>query len=60
MDGSGKAVCASDGDKEVLGLEHPSTLTSMHNLASTYRNNDDGGGKAICVSDGDREDSTRA
>ncbi|KAL4772555.1 hypothetical protein BDW60DRAFT_207169 [Aspergillus nidulans var. acristatus] len=24
--------------KKVLGLEHSSTLTSMHNLASTYRN----------------------
>ena len=38
MDGGGKAVCASDGDKKtVLGPEHPDTLTSMHNLASTYR-----------------------
>ncbi|KAF2191620.1 putative kinesin [Zopfia rhizophila CBS 207.26] len=34
-----RAICASDGDDvRVLGSEHPSTLTSMANLASTYRN----------------------
>ncbi|KAN0075017.1 hypothetical protein V8E54_007628 [Elaphomyces granulatus] len=49
----------------VLGPGHPNTLTSMHNLASTYHgrkrksscttwhlpteNRDDGGGKAICA-----------
>ena len=26
--------------KRVLGAEHPDTLTSMANLASTYRNQD--------------------
>ncbi|EED12700.1 kinesin, putative [Talaromyces stipitatus ATCC 10500] len=34
----GKAERAGDGDKRVLGAEHPDTLTSMANLASTYRN----------------------
>ena len=29
---------ALKGQQEVLGVEHPSTLTSMANLASTYRN----------------------
>src|SRR5947199_422365 len=42
MEGGQRAVCASDGDEcetvRVLGAEHPSTLTIMANLASTYRN----------------------
>ena len=43
--------------KTVLGPEHPDTLTSMHNLASTYQKSGtmDGGGKAVCASDGDRK-----
>ncbi|KAI3576690.1 hypothetical protein IWW34DRAFT_578692, partial [Fusarium oxysporum f. sp. albedinis] len=32
---SGKAV---ETRTKVLGKEHPDTLTSMHNLAATYRN----------------------
>ena len=38
MDGGGKAVCASDGDKkDSTRPEHPDTWSSMHNLAATYR-----------------------
>lgn len=36
--GGGGAIYPSHGDeKEVLGHEHPSTLTSMNSLAATYR-----------------------
>src|SRR3954469_21221439 len=39
MEGGRGAGGSSDGDKfERLGAEHPDTLTSMANLASTYRN----------------------
>ena len=39
MERGRRAVCAGDGDeKRMLGAEHPDTLTSMANLASTYRN----------------------
>src|SRR5438270_202849 len=39
MEGGRRAVCASNGDElRVLGPEHPDTLSSMNNLASTYRN----------------------
>jgi hypothetical protein len=46
------------GGKQGLGLEHPDTLTSMFNLASTYRNQGrwNGGGKAECACDGDIQD----
>jgi Tetratricopeptide repeat len=38
MGGGGKPKCANDGDsRRALGPEHPDTLTSMANLASTYR-----------------------
>jgi len=39
VEGGRRAGSASDGDEnEGLGAEHPDTLTSMANLASTYRN----------------------
>ncbi|OCK96219.1 putative kinesin [Cenococcum geophilum 1.58] len=39
VEGGGRAGGASDEDeKRVLGEEHPDTLTSMANLASTHRN----------------------
>jgi hypothetical protein len=45
-------------EQTVLGPEHPHTLTSMDNLASTW---DDGGGKAGCASDEyPRQYTTRA
>ncbi|KAL8855304.1 MAG: hypothetical protein Q9178_008058, partial [Gyalolechia marmorata] len=40
MEGGRRAAGASNGDEQerVLGDEHPHTLTSIANLASTYRN----------------------
>ena len=35
---SGRQVVVMETMKQVLGDDHPDTLTSMENLASTYRN----------------------
>ncbi|OBS15388.1 hypothetical protein FPOA_13777 [Fusarium poae] len=39
MGGGREAICGSDETRKAkLGVDHPDTLTSMANLASTYRN----------------------
>ncbi len=47
--------------KTKLGADHPDTLTSMANLASTYRNQGrwDGGREAGGAGDGDAQDEAR-
>jgi Tetratricopeptide repeat len=50
----------AEKQKKVLGEEHPSTLTSMANLASTFWNQ--GRWKeaeAVCASDGDEKEGVR-
>jgi len=54
---------ASDETRvQYFGPEHPDTLTSMNDLASTYLNPGRwmAGREAVCANDADNEDSTQA